>query len=415
MIQTKTISFCIILAIMVVFFSSAAKAEESFSGGQGSNLTIKTGELTTQREDIDIKLHAGFAEVKQTYIFKNEKSTSQQISFGFSYKLNPKNTGLDNINILIDNTSTIFTSTKEVNTNTFTYWKMFDSEFAPGQTRKIQMTYWQLNSASLRGMRSFSYNLKNKLAGTIGEFNLKIYLMDSLSIDQFNKNANPDLDLKLEPLGWSNQGSSLAWQWHDFIPNFDIIANFYWPNGDLAKISQLNQNISLYNVRTKINQSTAYNLSDSSYLTNWRFENFNNYSKPTFTIDFDHLKEIDELRIIPGIANSIDDFQDFSRPKQLTLTFDDSETKIIELSDQLSLQTIKLPEAITTKTATITIESIYKGKITPNTVAISEIEFGSTPKEIIINNEPEKSKLSIWHKIFIQPSKSIIKFFQNIF
>jgi hypothetical protein len=415
MIKTKTFLFCIILAIIIVFFSGTVKAEESFSGGQGSNLTIKNGVLKTEREDIDIKLHAGFAEVKQTYVFKNEKSVAQQIGLGFSYRLNPKNTGLDNITILIDNIPSTFTSTKEVNADVFTYWKIFETEFAAGQTRKIQITYWQLNGASLRGMRSFFYNLKNKLAGPIGEFNLKIYLMDSLNIEQFNKNINPDLDLKLEPLGWTNQDTSLAWQWHDFTPNFDILANFYWPNGDLTKISQLNQNIGLYNIKTNLNQTTAYNLSDSSYLTSWQVENFTDYNRPAITINFDQLKNIEELRIIPGVATSTDDFQNLARPKQLTLTFDDLQTKTIELTDQMSLQTIKLPESINAKKAKIAIESIYPGKITPNTVAISEIEFGSSLKEIIINTSSSAKEQSIWNKIFVQPSKNIVKFFKNIF
>lgn len=415
MFKTKTISFCIILAIIIVSFCGTAKAEESFSGGQGSNLTVKTGVLKTEREDIEIKLHAGFSEVKQTYIFLNEKSASQQISFGFSYKLNAKNTGLDNINVSIDNAPTTFISTKEVNSNAFTYWKMFDTEFAAGQTRKVQISYWQLNSASLRGMRTFYYNLKNKLAGPIGEFNLKIYLMDSLNMEQFNKNINPDLDLKLEPLGWTNQNSTLAWQWLDFTPSFDILANFYWPNGDLAKISQLNQNISLYNIKTNLNQTTAYNLSDSSYLTDWQVENFSIRNKPTITINFDQLKNIDELRIIPGQASSISDFQKFARPKQLTLTLNDLETKTIELSDQLSMQTIKLPEPINAKTAKITVESIYPGQIQPNTVSISEIEFGSTPEDIIIENTSKKKEPSIWNKIFVSPARNIVKFFENIF
>lgn len=415
MFQSKTTYFCLFLAIIVVFFSGTAKAQESFSGGQGSNLAIKTGILKINREDLEIKLHPGFAEVKQSYIFKNEKNSPQLTSFGFSYKLNSKNTGLENIAITIDNTPVNFISSKEINAESITNWKTFETEFTPNQTRIITITHWQQNNASLRGMRSFSYNLKNKLSGPIGEFNLKLYLMDGISLNQFDKTINPDLDLKLEPFGWKNQDSSLVWQWKDFTPGFDIMANFYWPNGDLAKISQLNQNIGLYNIKSNINSTTAFNLVDSSYLTDWQVDNFNQSTKPKITIDFGKLKDIDEFRIIPGKANSLDDFESLARPKNLKLSFDNDETKTIELSDNLKVQTIKLPEHIKAKIATITVDSVYPGKIKPNTLSISEIEFGTTPSEITINNTQDKSKQSVWQKIFVDPIKNMSNFFKNIF
>lgn len=416
MIKCKQTIFCLTVLVMMVMFScSKAKAQESFLGGEGSNLTIKTGVLVTQKEDLEIKLHAGFAEVKQNYMFKNEKNSTQKVVFGFGYKLNAKDAGLDNINISIDNINSTSISSKEFDGNSFTYWKQFETEFAPDQARNVQITYWQQNGASLRGLRTFSYNLKNRLSSPIGEFNIRMYLMDSLNLTQFDKNSNPDLDIKLEPLGWTNLGSTLAWQWLNFNPGFNITANFYWPNSDLAKISELNKNIGLYNIKTTINPKTAFNMVDSSYLTDWEAENFNLANPPKIDISFNNPSSIEELRIIPGKANSLEDFQNYARPKQLKLTFDNGETKTIELSDNLKMQTIKLPEPITAKAVGIAIKSTYPGKINPTTVAISEIEFGSTPEEVTINNPTQAKNNTIWQKIFIQPTRKITNFFKNIF
>lgn len=398
-----------------MFFCGKVKAQENFSGGQGSNLIVKTGVLVVEKEDLEIKLHAGFAEVKQVYLFKNEKNSAQDTSFSFPYQLGAKNTGLDNINISIDGLPIQYASSKELNGLNFTYFKLFQTSFAPGQTKKIQISHWQSNGASLRGLRSFSYNLKNKLPEPIGEFNLTIYLMDSLNIEQFSKNSNPDLDIKLEPFGWKNQDSTLSWQWQNISPGFDILANFYWPNGDLARISQLNKNIGLYEVKTSTNPTYAFNLVDSSYLTSWEVINFSPTNQPKIGIDFPRLTDIEEFRIIPGKADSIENFLNYARPKELLLTFDDNQTETVILSDSLKMQTIKLTKSVDAGSVQITIKSIYPGKINPATVVISEIEFGLSPTEIVNNTQTQLEDKTIWQRLFIQPSKNIVSFFSNIF
>lgn len=233
----------VLISILFVGFivpQNSVKADVNVVGGVGSNLIIKQGIVAANKESVSINLYSDSAEVEQDYFFQNKTKILQKVFFGFSYQKSSNNS-ISDIQILVDNTSIDLNSDQVSGENNQTHLITFPVNFTRGQIREIKISHKQLNSANFRGLRSFNYALKNKLKGPIGEFNLQINLMDNITLDNFNKTLNPDLNLTLEPIGWKQNGSTLDWTWKNFSPGFDILANFYLPNSDLARVTNLNQ------------------------------------------------------------------------------------------------------------------------------------------------------------------------------
>jgi hypothetical protein len=400
--RVKTIFF---IVMMMTFFATpfnVAKAQEYFLGGTSSNLSINNGNLTIKKEAIDIKLHVGFAEVSQDFVLQNNQKKLQSAIFTLPYSQDRINS-VDNINILVDSSPISSNLVQQLNG---TYTGSFVADFRPNQTREIQVSYWQLNGSSIRGLKTFSYNLKNSLTAPANELDLKIELMEGINLESFDKTLNPDLDLGLNPIGWKQQGSILTWAWQNFRPGFNIQANFYWPKSDLAKIINLEQPSDLNDIKTSVNQNSAWQLTDSSYLTSWQTPNPSATTIPEVDIDLSQKKEVNEFRIIPGQTTSINDFQNEGRPQNLELIFDNDSAEDITLADNLSMQVFKLVNPVKTKNVKILIKSVYPGKIDLQNTSISEIEFGTTmiatsPKVIL--NTPIQSrpkKMSLWTEIW---------------
>lgn len=236
--KLKIVLISILLAGFII--PQNVKADVNIAGGVGSNLIVKQGIVSANKESVSINLYNDSAEVKQDYFFQNKTRVLQKAVFGFSYQQG-SDSSVNDIQILVDNTSIDLNSDQVSGENNQTHLITFPVNFTRGQIREIKISHKQLNSTNFRGLRSFNYALKNKLKGPIGEFNLQINLMDNITLDNFNKTLNPDLNLTLEPIGWKQTNSTLDWNWKNFSPGFDILANFYLPNSDLARVTNLNQ------------------------------------------------------------------------------------------------------------------------------------------------------------------------------
>lgn len=409
--------FVLILFLSVLIFPcQSAKAEEILTGGVGGNLVVREGQLTTLSEDLTVRLHLGFAEVEQNYVFQNQQE-AQQIAFGFPYHLGGhQDQSIANIHVLVDGQPIDLESNKEANGQDFLYWKLFSVNFATNQTRTIQVQHWQLNGANLRGARTFNYTLKDKTAGRIGQFSLKMFLMDGLSIAHFNKTLNPDFDLKLEPLGWTQNDSLLSWQWRDFQPGFNLAANFYWAEGDLAKTSQLNQNFGLYQVTATSNNEQATQAADSSYLSAWQEKANGAGVGESLNFDFGQTRNIQEIGLIPGLATSLENFQSYSRPKEIKLDFSDGTTQTLTLEDRLAMQYLTLTNPVQASSVRLTIGSVYPGSILPDETFISEVEFGGNNTSQLAQavNETSVSRPA-WQQFFVNLWVKISNWFKNIF
>lgn len=392
---------------------SQTHAQEVLAGGRGGNLVVREGSVIIQKENLDIKLHLGFAEVSQDFQIQNG-SSAQKVVFGFPYRLGQSEHSLNNFLVTANGTPVEISSTKESDSQEFIYWKIFELNFAPNQVGNVKISHWQLNGASIRGMRSFNYSLKNKLQTEIGEFNLKLSLMDGVYLDNFDRTANQDLDLKLEPLGWKQEGSDLTWTWDNIVPSLDIVGNFYWPGGDLAKTANLNQSLGLYQIEASSNNEQANLLTDSSYLSSWHETANGPGTGETLNLVFPQ-KNMTEFRIIPGLATSSEDFKNSSRPKEIKLEYDAGQTELVTLKDEMSVQNFALTKPVTTSSLKITINSVYAGTLLPDDTYITEIELGSVATgqnadiNQVANNHPA------WQKFFTNLWSKITSWFKKIF
>ena len=188
------------MVVLTIPFNIAS-AQESFDGGQASTLSVKNGAITTKNLSIDINAHVGFSEIEQIYVFQNNLDTAQTTSLGFSYLLGEKDNGVTNINISISGKPVEYNPSQESYNNSTLYWKNFNVNFAPNESKEIKVYSWQLNGSDLRGTRSINFNLKKKQLGKIGSMDLTLNLMDGISSKSFDKTVNPDLDLKIIPFG----------------------------------------------------------------------------------------------------------------------------------------------------------------------------------------------------------------------
>jgi hypothetical protein len=408
--------FYLLIMLLAAFFVvpfTITKAQDSLQGGVGSNLSIKVGDVQLQEETINIKLHVGFAEVEQNYLFKNNRDSTQTVIYGFSYRTGEKNNGVDNLNFSVDSLPVEANSITQTSENGTIYWKLFQGEIGPNQTQNVQVNHWQTNSANLRGMRGFNYIIKDKLPSKIGKLNLNLTLMDDINPSSFNKTLNPDLDLKLEPFGWTANNTTLQWTWQDLLPAFNIQANFYWSRGDLAKISDLNQPISLYDIKTNIDQVNSYQISDSSYLTSWKVPTPTTGFIPTINFDFTKDRKIDNLSILAGTENN----DNYCYPKEIEIVFDNAQPEKIVLQNIPTFQEVKLKKSVQTKTVQIKILSVHPEKCVTNNLIISEIEFNAEPENTVktITDSTQTEKKHVFLQFFINIWSTITTFFKNLF
>jgi len=403
----------VFIAICLLVPPSRVQAQETLPGGRGGNLVVREGNVDIQKETIEVKLHLGFAEVLQNLVIKNG-SASQKVTFGFPYRLGRSDQSLNNITIKIDGAVISPDSNKESDGQEFIYWKLFTVECMPEQARTIELSHWQLNSANIRGFRSFNYSLKNQFETIINDFELRLSMMDGVYLKNFDRGVNLDLDLKLEPLGWEEKGNILAWRWEKFVPSLDINANFYWPGGDLAKTADLSQNLGLYQTTASSNHEQSSLLTDSSYLTAWGEKSVGPGLGNTLDLQFPG-RTISEIGIIPGNAADYETFRDSSRPKELKLVFSDSTEKIITLADEMQMQYFALEKPVSANHVKITLNSIYAGDVLADETYISEIELetkltqANTDKAEYTNNQPA------WQRFFSGLWNKIINWFKKIF
>ncbi|MEI6040196.1 MAG: hypothetical protein WCP93_02500 [Candidatus Berkelbacteria bacterium] len=417
MIRFKALFAFVLLVTLMVTPFGLAQADENQAGGNSSNLWIKDNRLQILTEDINLKMHVGYTEIEQNFTLKNPKNQMFDASFSLPYSLNFASQGIDNITVLVDSQVIQTNQSKQTKTDPTKFYQNFLVRFNKSETKHIKISYWQLNSTNLRGFNTFFYELKDKLTNSADKFNINLTLMDGLNLQSFDKTLNPDLDLKLEPFGYTVNGRSLTWSWSNFTPGFNLAANFYWPKADLARINNLKQSKGLYNVTSLSNSDQAANLVDSSYLTSWQSANPSETNQPWINFNFDQTRTLDTINIIPGIFNQ---FSANGRPKDIQLFFDNNVSETITLTDSLQNQNFKLVSPVTTKNVKIQIDSVYAGQKDKNNFNISEVEFGSslepvlikktvTPTQVVTNSKPTKTN---W---FISTFQDIINLIKAIF
>ncbi len=274
----------IFLLVATLVFYGRVYAQDNFVGGQSGNLTLKNGDLTIISENLNIKLHLGFTEIEQDYVFANNHNTDQNPTFVFSFLTGDNPNGISNIHIFVDDKPVNLDSNQE-----------FSANIATKKSTNIKVSYQQLNGSDIRGMRTFNYIFKDKIFKPITDLKINLVLMDGINLESFNKTVNPDLDLKLEPIGGQQNDKEISWHWQNFTPSFDIKANFYWPAADLARTDNLNQAIKLCQNNPDLNQANTTDITSvdakSNNDVNQKTSDDNKMTKPAwqkFLINFWH-------------------------------------------------------------------------------------------------------------------------------
>lgn len=415
------INIIIIGIVFLLFIAplSNAQAQDIFNGGEGANLQVKDSkDVKIAKETLNIKMHLGYSEVEANYTLKN-LGLDQKVTFRFPQVVTNKilEDNVTNFSISAENQKLDTGITKEPKDSSYTIWRSFELDLKANETKTVKVAFWQINGANFAGVRTFSYNLKDTNQ-KIYDFDLNLYLMDDITIASFDRTQNPDFDIKIEPLNWKQINNVLTWHWDELDPGFNIVANLYWPKGNLAKIVDLEKDLSLYSVTALSNNENAWQAADSSYLTAWKEETEGTGEKQTLKFQFENNKKIEEFRIIAGKANSLEDFWANGRPQNITLDFGNNETEIISLENVLLNQYFKLKKAYETNEVTLTIDSVYQGKINPDDTYISEVEFGNITKPLseiqIIQNAFNEKKLS-WSQKIGRTFGNIGNWFKKIF
>jgi len=115
------------------------------------------------------------------------------------------------------------------------------------------------------------------------------------------------------------------------------------------------------------------NMLDNDTTTAWN----SNSTSSGVTIKFSaaSTQQVSAVRIMGGFCNNEQNYYENSRPKDITLSFDDGHTFTATLEDRpYAWQTITLSSPIQTKTVTLTINSAYAGSEWSD-LAISEVQF----------------------------------------
>ncbi len=120
----------------------------------------------------------------------------------------------------------------------------------------------------------------------------------------------------------------------------------------------------------------ADNVLDGSKSTTWREGVKGHGVGESITVFFRKEVTISVIRIYPGYQAKQSGYYNNSRPREMTLTFSDGSSCVIELDDKVSGPCYKLSVPVTTDFVEFTIDSVYKGKKSTDT-CISEIEFYS--------------------------------------
>jgi len=404
----------VLIICLVLLFPGRAIAETAgLSGAKSNHLYLKTGSnLKIVNESVKAKLHVGFAEVTEMFEITNT-SGEQKVILAFDQDVTRENSEnlLSNFHAIKNNQDLVVTSATEIQNGSKILVRSFELNFLALETQKISFNYWQINSADLRGTRGFSHSLKTNNFGKIGSLSFDLELMDEISLADFEKNTNPDLDLKIEPINAKKEGKTISWAWQDIEPTFDIVTNFYWPKGDLAKMALLDQNLSLYKVQTSFDPDSAWQLTDSSYLTAWP-EKDGPVVGAELNFEFDAPRKIQQINIISGKANNLADYKANNRPKEISVSVGDTSDKYL-LEDKLAVQTISLKKPLESDKIKMTIDSVYAGSIQNNKTYISDVEFLDEPADKPVS-EPVLEKHP-FRDFFAGIWRAIVGFFTRLF
>lgn len=408
-------SFIVLIIGLILLFPATAKAQSAgLSGGKSNHIYIKTGSgLKIASEAIEVKLHIGYAEVRETYQITNPLS-DQKVVIAVNQDASRENSEnlISNFHVIAANQELIVTNASDVQNGIKILVRSFELEFASEESKTIEINYWQINSASLRGERGFTHSFKANNFGKIDALSGEIELMDGLSLKDFKKDSNPDLDLKIEPLGSKEENQKIIWNWQNLEPTFDLIANFYWSKGDLAKMALLDKNLSLYKVKASFDDEASWQLADSSYLTAWP-EKDGPVVGSELEFSFETLRKIQQINIITGKANNLADFKANNRPQEITIS-DGSISEKYVLEDRLMVQNINLKNTLETDRIKITIDSVYPGSVQNNKTYISEIEFINEAAEKVAADQP-KSESHPFKSFFTNLWQAISNFFKSLF
>jgi hypothetical protein len=90
-------------------------------------------------------------------------------------------------------------------------------------------------------------------------------------------------------------------------------------------------------------------------------------------VTFPQMRELRELRILPGYAKRPELFAKYNRPKTLRFDYSDGTSSTVTLADSPSLQ--RFPVSATASKVRVTILDVYRGSVRDETY-VSEIDFG---------------------------------------
>lgn len=383
----STVGKWILAGVLAVFLLYPMRVNASLTDKSAANLEIKTGQnLRVRQEELNIKLHVGFAEVEQILTVENPQE-AQEAVFGL-WEEPTEQTNFANLQALADDIPLDITAAKEAPNDKIIFWKTFKVNFPSKTGRKITVKYWTQNNADLNGWRGFNYRFKSENAFNIDKLKINLTLMDQIRPESFLKEQNPDLDLKLEPLGYETTTNKISWSWQNLTPGFNLTANFYWPRGDLTKIARLNQNLSLYDTTASVNSAESWQAADSSFLTAWQGEG-------ELTLTFDKIRRIGQISILPTKIDSAGPIEAW---------FDDDQKEVLDLKNELAFQSFDLAQTRQTKT----IKLVFG-----NDVSIAEVE--ANEKTAVTTETADGSQTPTKKNIFVRFWNSVSGLIKRIF
>ncbi len=94
-------------------------------------------------------------------------------------------------------------------------------------------------------------------------------------------------------------------------------------------------------------------------------------------LDLDQRTEVREIRVFPGHQKRSDLFRKYNRPSRLKVEFDDGTSAVVDLRDEMGMQTF--PVQADARSAKVTIEDVYRGTNERDETYLSEITFATSP------------------------------------
>lgn len=189
-----------------------------------------------------------------------------------------------------------------------------------------------------------------------------------------------------------HSGVNYVWTFRDFDPDsnvddgwmYDLRFGYYAPfrraDGTLVYHAWEDRTASSYLVLGDFQYPAPY-ASDGNPRTAWAEAAEGSGRGEWVEIGLGELRDVREIRVVPGYAKTEALFYKYNRPRTLDVEFSDGTRTTLELDDEPTLQ--RFPVEATAEWARVSIGEVYRGTTRDETY-LTEIEFGEYAAPMVL-------------------------------